>query len=267
MVNNVIKSKNKPHAILLVESKLCDLNSFIKKYIKSIVCTGDDCEWCKKIDNDSYFDIIRVDGYAGTIKKEEILNISNRFSSSSVESRGVKFYVIKGVEYATQQAINSLLKFLEEPPTDTYAILTTRAINLVLPTIKSRCQMFTFKSNFQVFDEILNKYNLDVHQKDVIKKTYYSYDDIINQLDSKVFYTIYDFANTFVHNLDNLPTIKALQEQFTKFDYKQIELVLRMLNALVSNNEKLFKLVDNVRVNPIKMLLFNNIWTILQGDK
>jgi DNA polymerase-3 subunit delta' len=179
----------------------------------------------------------------------------------------VKFYVIKGVEYATQQAINSLLKFLEEPPTDTYAILTTRAINLVLPTIKSRCQMFTFKSNFQVFDEILNKYNLDVHQKDVIKKTYYSYDDIINQLDSKVFYTIYDFANTFVHNLDNLPTIKALQEQFTKFDYKQIELVLRMLNALVSNNEKLFKLVDNVRVNPIKMLLFNNIWTILQGDK
>jgi DNA polymerase-3 subunit delta' len=148
---------------------------------------------------------------------------------------------------------------LEEPPIDTYAILTTRAINLVIPTIKSRCQICTFKSNFIVFDEILKKYDLDDAQKQAIKKTYYSYDDAIDQLKSKMFYTTYDFANSFIHNTNDLSIIKSLQEQFSKFDYRQIELSLKLLNSLVSRNEQLFKLIDNVRANPNKILLFNNI--------
>jgi hypothetical protein len=37
MGNNIVDVKNKPHAVLLVESKLCDVDNFIKEYIKSIV--------------------------------------------------------------------------------------------------------------------------------------------------------------------------------------------------------------------------------------
>ena len=37
-------------------------------------------------------------------------------------------------------AMNSLLKFLEEPVEEVYAILTTKNINKVLPTIQSRCR-------------------------------------------------------------------------------------------------------------------------------
>ena len=40
----------------------------------------------------------------------------------------------------TVEAINSVLKFLEEPTPNTYAILTTRNEAKVLPTILSRCQ-------------------------------------------------------------------------------------------------------------------------------
>jgi hypothetical protein len=96
-------------------------------------------------------------------------------------------------------------------------------------------------------------------QKQVIKKIYYSYDDAIDQLNSKMFYTTYDFANSFIHDNNNLSTIKSLQEQFAKFDYRQIELSLKLLNALIPRNEKLFKLIDNVRANPNKVLLFNNV--------
>ena len=46
----------------------------------------------------------------------------------------------------TLEAINSILKFIEEPEGEVYAFLTTNNINNVLPTIVSRCQTLNLKS-------------------------------------------------------------------------------------------------------------------------
>ena len=46
----------------------------------------------------------------------------------------------------TLQAVNSVLKFLEEPESEVYAFLTTNNVNNVLPTIVSRCQTLPLKS-------------------------------------------------------------------------------------------------------------------------
>ena len=48
-------------------------------------------------------------------------------------------YVIEDVDKSSPQAMNSFLKFLEEPESNIVAILTTSNINKVLETIKSRC--------------------------------------------------------------------------------------------------------------------------------
>ena len=45
----------------------------------------------------------------------------------------------------TVNAANSLLKFLEEPYQQTFAILVTEQIQQILPTILSRCQILSFK--------------------------------------------------------------------------------------------------------------------------
>ena len=45
----------------------------------------------------------------------------------------------------TVNAANSLLKFLEEPHQQTFAILITEQIQKMLPTILSRCQILSFK--------------------------------------------------------------------------------------------------------------------------
>lgn len=44
-------------------------------------------------------------------------------------------------------AANSLLKFIEEPQSSSYMILLTSDENKVLPTIKSRTQIFRFPKN------------------------------------------------------------------------------------------------------------------------
>ena len=50
-----------------------------------------------------------------------------------------KVFIIKDIDNSMDSAQNKLLKILEEPPENVYFILTCANSNLVLPTIKSRC--------------------------------------------------------------------------------------------------------------------------------
>jgi hypothetical protein len=63
----------------------------------------------------------------------------------SLEVNGKKIYIIHLIEKATIGAMNSLLKFLEEPVDDVVAIITTQNISKVLATIISRCQLIRLK--------------------------------------------------------------------------------------------------------------------------
>lgn len=50
-----------------------------------------------------------------------------------------KIFIINKIEESMDAAQNKLLKTLEEPQTNVYFILTTKAASQVLPTIRSRC--------------------------------------------------------------------------------------------------------------------------------
>lgn len=55
-----------------------------------------------------------------------------------------KVFILSEAEQMRTEAANALLKLLEEPPANLMLILTTARIHQILPTIKSRCQMFRF---------------------------------------------------------------------------------------------------------------------------
>ncbi len=54
---------------------------------------------------------------------------------------GDRLVIINSIDKATPEAGNALLKLLEEPPENTYIILTCGNVNKLLPTITSRCQI------------------------------------------------------------------------------------------------------------------------------
>lgn len=138
------KKRNKfPQALLLNSGKDVPLLE-IAKYVASWIVSNNDEPTdedlsCLKIKNGTYADLILIDGKDQTIKKGEIEKMQERFSLSSIEDNAKKIYIINLIEHATGEAVNSLLKFLEEPNEDVYAIITTENINNVLPTIISRC--------------------------------------------------------------------------------------------------------------------------------
>ncbi len=57
-----------------------------------------------------------------------------------------KVYIIDEVHMLTKEAFNALLKTLEEPPAHVVFILATTEQDKLLPTITSRCQVFTFRN-------------------------------------------------------------------------------------------------------------------------
>ena len=122
-------------AIFLAQSLLCDQEGF--------AC--ETCDTCQRVKDGNYADLIIKDGTDSSIKKEDILNIQVQFSKTAIEAKGRKIYILNMIENATPEALNSLLKFLEEPSEDVTAILICEQQDRLLPTIISRCQMIPFR--------------------------------------------------------------------------------------------------------------------------
>lgn len=63
-----------------------------------------------------------------------------------------KALVIHNAQQATNEAQNALLKLLEEPPTNTYIILTADSSRPFLPTVLSRCKIISLDSHTEHID-------------------------------------------------------------------------------------------------------------------
>lgn len=115
------------------------------------------CDTCKRIRKNEYFDVIYVDGYAETIKKESIENIMDEFSRTSLESSGKKVYILANINNASTKVLNMILKFMEEPSnSNTYGIFISDKKEDLLPTVLSRCQEIPFLT--RDFSFLIDKY-------------------------------------------------------------------------------------------------------------
>lgn len=144
--SNALNSNRLSHAYLLSGESGVPLKETAIYLAKSILCDHPtpfadlSCRTCRRIDEGQYPDFIFIDGSEGSIKKEDVAYLLSSFQQTAIEKKGLLVYVINELENMTVEAINSILKFLEEPPPSTFAILTTRNASKILPTIVSRCE-------------------------------------------------------------------------------------------------------------------------------
>ena len=105
----------------------------------------EECDTCRRIRRNQYFDVIYVDGYASSIKKDDIEAILDEFSRTSLEVSGKKVYILANINNSSNKVLNMILKFMEEPGnSDTYGIFITDKKEDLLPTMVSRCQEIPF---------------------------------------------------------------------------------------------------------------------------
>ena len=152
MLKNSIEKGRVSHAYLFEGMRGTGKKEVGKILAKSLFCLDpvevvvpcENCTNCKRIDSGNHpdFHIVEPDGLS--IKKQQIQKLQEEFSKSGVESKQ-KIYMIIHADRMTVNAANSLLKFLEEPNQQTFAILITEQGQQILPTILSRCQILMFR--------------------------------------------------------------------------------------------------------------------------
>ena len=94
----------------------------------------------KEIDKD-YIDIIHYRAKKASFGVDDVRGIIEEIMKRPYEG-DKKVVIIHEGNKLTIQAQNALLKTIEEPPKGVYIILLTDSIELMLDTIKSRCQIY-----------------------------------------------------------------------------------------------------------------------------
>lgn len=151
-LKNSLENHKLSHALLFTGPKGTPKLQTATLLAQSLVCEHSNpfacevCDSCKRVKEGNYADVILLDGTDKSIKKEDILNLQHQFNKTALEENGKKIYILHRADNATPEALNSLLKFLEEPNGEnTTAILIVEEIERLLPTIVSRCQIMPFR--------------------------------------------------------------------------------------------------------------------------
>ena len=138
------------HAYILEGAKGVGKLFVAKNFAKMLLCESEDkicgtCRSCQMIENEGHVNVYVIRPEGNSIKKEQIQTLQSEFSKMAAEDCA-KIYIIEDADKMSVSAANSLLKFLEEPMSNTYALLLTENKQMLLPTIRSRAVILSFKS-------------------------------------------------------------------------------------------------------------------------
>ena len=153
-------------------------------------------------------------------KEMKVQDVRNAFSSVYEKPLIIekRIYIINNFEYLNNSSQNALLKILEEPPFYVTIILTSKTLNGILDTIKSRCQKIYLaekienrkigKDNIlsEVIDDKIKDDILNIlENSNIMKKSqYYSkYSDIITKENIEEILNILEniiYENSMIYN-------------------------------------------------------------------
>lgn len=101
------------------------------------------CVPCRRIASGEHTDVETISPDGQFIKIDQMRDMAREAQYRPYESRR-RVYIIDDADRLREQAANSILKTLEEPPETTMIVLVTSKPYTLLDTIRSRCQMLSF---------------------------------------------------------------------------------------------------------------------------
>lgn len=136
------------HAYLLVGAPGAGMQEAAQALAECVVCPagGDDtCDECIRVRHHTHPDVHFIDpGSVTGYLVSQVRDIIADTSLAPVRARS-KVYVLSNAGLLRGAAANALLKTIEEPPAGVMFILVARSVEVVLPTIVSRCQQVPFR--------------------------------------------------------------------------------------------------------------------------
>lgn len=206
--NYCVRENKLPHAFLIETNN----NNYTKSEMLNLLLKN------KLIDNidSNNMNLITIIPDGKEIKTHQIISLQSTLSTKPIYHK-YNFYLILEAEKMNKSSANKLLKFLEDPSSEIVGILISENISTILPTIKSRCQIFRNFEKIDIenlneeiylnFNELLIKNNYELELK--FRKEYFNTDreNIIILIDR----ILENIKNTELNIKDIKKTIKQIE--------------------------------------------------------
>lgn len=146
-----LRTEKTAHSYLFEGISGCGRKKTAMALIQALFCTvlPDDacgeCPSCRKVAGGNHADIHFIEPLPDKrdISIDQLRSMQRELSLRPYEAPR-KACIIEPAERMSVNAANSLLKTLEEPPGNALIILLTENAGMLLPTIRSRCQLIRF---------------------------------------------------------------------------------------------------------------------------
>lgn len=163
------------HAYLIETNNIPRLMTDLKLLIKALLCpeeytdTCHNCSLCNLINKNNLPSIIVIEPDGAFIKKAQIEDLKHAFGTKPIYSK-YNIYIMKNAEKLNSSSANAMLKFLEEPTEGIIGFFLTTNKDVIIPTIKSRCQSLVINYKEDNIKEELNLTAEDYNcYQDIIK--------------------------------------------------------------------------------------------------
>lgn len=257
---NRYREKKLAHAYL-IETNNYDLAlKDIKNLIKIINCPNEyeencnKCNLCNLINKDNLPSLKIIEPDGASIKKGQMEELKENFATKPIYSR-YNTYIIKNAEKLNSSSANSMLKFIEEPTEGILGFFITNNKDVMIDTIKSRCQTIILKYETKSFVESLEITSEDYEKyKEVIKKCLekINKNEFINNKNELL--TVYserkDIINIFqvIFNVYYENFLKSCDREYNK-DIASIYEINEKSNILIMKLNIISKIIDNMSYN------------------
>lgn len=170
ILRNYLKNNIIPYSMIFTGPRSANMLSFAVAFAKGVNCLtplpdGDFCGQCSnciEIDKEIFLDLKVLEPDGQFFKKEQIsFLIEDNFNKPIKGNR--KFNILVNANQMNVHSANAFLKVLEEPAPLNVFILITENLNVLLPTIQSRCQVLKFSplSRAEIKTYLTEKRNFD----------------------------------------------------------------------------------------------------------
>ena len=197
-----------------------------------------ECRSCRLIAEEDFSDVTVVRPQNQIIKTERIRELLKNFSQSGVEGNE-QVFIICEAEKMHLNAANSLLKMIEEPQSEVYIFLLTSDENLILPTIKSRTQVFHFPKNEDYLVAKLGESGLLKDQAQLLAAYSQTLEEARNLQTSKSFFDVTQVCQRFVDLClakNDLAFLQVARLSSLADDKEKQDQIFRILEILFSQH-------------------------------
>jgi len=146
------KQQSLSHALLLMGRDGGGHHQLAECLGRDILCQNTEsdracgeCHSCHLVAANTHPDFHLLDGREESIKVDQIRSILGKITTKP-QIGNSKFVFLAQASSMNVNAANAILKVLEEPPAETFFILTSDATARLLPTIRSRCMLMKLPS-------------------------------------------------------------------------------------------------------------------------